>query len=297
MLDRKPGLPVPLALRLLLAAVLLGSVTACSWFGGSSSDTPAEDASTVPVEVMYNRGVDEMNAKRYVEAAKQFDLVEQNYPYSSWSVNAQLMEGYSQYLQEHFTDAIGTLDRFIQLHPAHRDISYAYYLRALCFYEQISDIKRDQKATQDAIGALRDVVNRFPDSAYARDALLKIDLCRDHLAGKEMEIGRWYESQHLYTAAIGRFQRVVDDYQTTNHVAEALHRLTEIYLKLGLTDEARKTAAVLGHNYPGSPWYEASYDQLVSVGEVSDQRNRTVDEDGQPIARPGFFSRIWHSVF
>src|SRR5580693_3644536 len=168
--------------RLLLALFLVGSVTACSAlskinpFSSSSAssdeDTPEADASTVPVEELYNRGVDAMNDKRYVAAAKQFDLVEENYPYSSWSVNAQLMQGYSQYLQQHYTDAIGTLDRFIQLHPAHRDIAYAYYLRSLSFYEQISDIKRDQKATQDAIGALQEVVNRFPDSAYGRDALL-----------------------------------------------------------------------------------------------------------------------------
>ena len=162
------------------------------------------------------------------------------------------MQGYTQYLQNHYTDAIGTLDRFIQLHPAHRDVAYAYYLRALCYYEQIADIQRDQRGTELAMNALQEVVNRFPDSAYARDARLKIDLCRDHLAGKEMEIGRWYESQHLYEAAIGRFQRVVDDYQTTNHVPEALHRLTEIYLILGLRDQARKTASVLGYNYPGS---------------------------------------------
>jgi len=283
---------------------MLGSLTGCAtlsklnpFSGGGSDDDDPTDVSSLPVEELYNRGVDEMNAKRYVAAAKQFDLVEQNYPYSTWSVNAQLMQGYSQYLQQHFTDAIGTLDRFIQLHPAHRDIAYAYYLRALSFYEQISDIQRDQKATGEAITALQEVVNRFPDSAYARDSMLKIDLCRDHLAGKEMEIGRWYEKQHLYTAAIGRFQRVVDDYQTTNHVAEALHRLTEIYLQLGLTDEARRTAAVLGHNYPGNEWYETSYDQLVATGQVTDQRNSTVDDDGQPIQRPGFFSRMWHSVF
>jgi outer membrane protein assembly factor BamD len=311
MLHRRLGFLTILASRLLLAVVLLGSVAACSTMSkfnpfsskDSSKDTSdtdadtSEDVSKMPVELLYNRGVDAMNEKRYTVAAKQFDLVEQNYPYASWAVNAQLMEGYSQYLQQHYTDAIGTLDRFIQLHPSHRDIAYAYYLRALSFYEQISDIKRDQKATQDAIVALRDVVNRFPDSAYAKDAALKIDLCRDHLAGKEMEIGRWYENQHLYTAAIGRFQRVVDDYQTTNHVAEALHRLTEIYLKLGLTDEARKTAAVLGHNYPGSPWYEDSYDQLVSVGEVTDQRDGRTTASGQPVERPGFFSRLWHSVF
>ena len=196
--------------------------------------------------------------QRYKVAITQFDLVQENYPYSPWATNAMLMQGYSRIPGGQYTNAIGTLDHFIQLHPAHHDIAYAYYLRALCFYEQIEDVQRDQKSTEEAMGALREVVNRFPDSAYARDARLKIDLCSDHLAGKEMAIGRWYKSQHLYTAAIGRFQRVVDDFQTTNHVPEALHRLVEIYLKLGLVSEARRTAAVLGYNYPGSSWYRTA---------------------------------------
>ena len=187
--------------------------------------------------------------------------MEQNYPYSTWAVNAQLMSAYSLYLQNKYTEALGTLDRFIQLHPAHRDIAYAYYLRALCYYEQIADIQRDQRGTEEAMNALREVATRFPDTAYARDAQLKIDLCFDHLAGKEMEIGRFYQKQHLYEAAIGRFQRVVDDYQTTNHAPEALARLTEVYLALGLKDQARKSAAVLGYNYPGSEWYSATYAQ------------------------------------
>ena len=190
-----------------------------------------------------------------------------------------------------FTDAIGTLDRFIQLHPSHRDIAYAYYLRALCFYQQVSDIQRDQKGTQEAMAALQEVVNRFPDSAYARDAKLKIDLCRDHLAGKEMEIGRWYERQHLYIAALGRFQRVVDDYQTTNHAPEALERLTEIYLLLGLPDEARRTAAVLGYNYPGSSWYADSYDQLAADGELKGAKVP------QSSGGRGFFSRTFGWIF
>ena len=219
-----------------------------------------------PVEELYNNGVDALNARRFSTAGDQFNAVEQNYPYSTWAVNAQLMSGYSLYLQNKYTDAIGTLDRFIQLHPAHRDIAYAYYLRALCYYEQIADIQRDQKGTEQAMNALREVVNRFPDTTYARDAKLKIDLCFDHLAGKEMEIGRFYQKQHLYEAAIGRFQRVVDDFQTTNHVPEALARLTEVYLALGLKDQARKTAAVLGYNYPGSEWYDDSYAQLVDDG-------------------------------
>ena len=303
-----------LIVRLGLAALLAVPVSACSalsslWpFGGSSGSSDSSDSAdvaansaNVPVEELYNRGVDSMNAKKYGTASQQFDLVEQNFPYSAWAVNAQLMQGYSLYLQQHYTDAIGTLDRFIQLHPAHRDIAYAYYLRSLCYYEQISDIQRDQKSTQEAITALQEVVNRFPDSAYARDARLKIDLCRDHLAGKEMEIGRYYERQHLYTAAINRFQRVVDDYQTTNHVAEALHRLTEIYLKLGLVNEARRTAAVLGYNYPGSQWYEHSYDDLVATGSAPSQGPATATtENAEPDAtapHQGFFGRLWNSVF
>ena len=214
------------------------------------TNSSASTKQVAPVEDLYNNGVDALNAQRYETATDQFNLVEQNYPYSSWAVNAQLMQGYTQYLRNKYTDAISTLDRFIQLHPTHRDIAYAYYLRALCYYEQIADIQRDQRGTEQAMNALQEVVNRFPDSSYARDARLKIDLCRDHLAGKEMEIGRWYESQHLYEAAIGRFQRVVDDYQTTNHVPEALLRLTEVYLKLGLKDRGEENGRSPGLQLP-----------------------------------------------
>jgi len=292
----------PLRVLLARAALLVGlsvALGACSWVqsinpwnGDSKALQQTVDPSSVPPEDLYNHGVDALNAKNYILAVKQFDDVEQNYPYSNWAVNAQLMEGYTQYTQAHYTDAIGTLDRFIQLHPTHRDIAYAYYIRALCYYEQITDISRDQRSTQQAITALQEVINRFPNTSYARDARLKIDLGTDHLAGQQMEIGRWYEKQKLYTAAIGRFQIVVDQYQTTNHVAEALHRLTEIYLLLGLKDQARKTAAVLGHNYPGSEWYEDSYNDLIASGEVQ----------GEPVHggapdEPGFFTRAWKSVF
>ncbi len=271
-----------------LAALLGGCETIGSVMPWNGKDTSldakaAKDPSSIPVEQLYNNGVDALNSRRFTTAAVQFDDVEQFYPYSSWAVNAQLMHGYTEYLQNDYTDAISILDHFIQLHPTHRDIAYAYYLRALSYYEQIADISRDQKGTQEAMAALQEVVNRFPDSAYGRDARLKIDLCRDHLAGKEMAIGRWYESQHLYTSAIGRFQRVVDDYQTTNHVPEALHRLTEIYLILGLTDQAKKTAAVLGHNYPGSEWYEDSYNQLIADGQIPNAHGNT--------EHPGFFAR------
>lgn len=273
------------------ALALLAALPLLAGCGGSKDENANASAPVAPVEVLYNNGIDALNSQRYESATDQFNMVEQNYPYSTWAVNAELMQGYTQYLRNNYTDAIGTLDRFIQLHPTHRDIAYAYYLRALCYYEQIADISRDQRDTQLAMEALQEVVNRFPDSAYARDARLKIDLCRDHLAGKEMEIGRWYESQHLYEAAIGRFQRVVDDFQTTNHVPEALHRLTEIYLILGLKDEARKTAAVLGYNYPGSPWYEDSYNDLFDNGLVQHAGTTTKPE------QPGFLARAWNSIF
>jgi outer membrane protein assembly factor BamD len=282
-------------IHLLLPLLLL--VSGCSSIGGLMPWNGKEDAlvtkvdpGTRSVEELYNNGVDALNQKRYRVAVDQFDAVEQNYPYSSWAVNAQLMHGYTEYLQNHYTEAVGALDRYIQLHPTSANISYAYYLRALCYYEQIADIQRDQKGTEQAMAALQDVVTRFPDSAYASDSRLKIDLCRDHLAGKEMEIGRWYEGQHLYTAAIGRFQRVIDDYQTTNHVPEALHRLTEIYLKLGLTGEAARTAAVLGHNYPGSVWYEDSYRDLADNGVAPPIASG-------PGSSGGFFSRTLGSIF
>jgi outer membrane protein assembly factor BamD len=276
------------------SVLLLGMMTLLPLLSGcgSSSDTP-KNAPVGSVEELYNNGVDALNARRFTTADNQFNSVEQNYPYSTWAVNAQLMSGYSLYLQNKYTESIGTLDRFIQLHPAHRDIGYAYYLRALCYYEQIADIERDQKGTEQAMNALREVVNRFPDTSYATDAKLKIDLCVDHLAGKEMEIGRFYQKQHLYEAAIGRFQRVVDDFQTTNHVPEALSRLTEIYLVLGLKDQARKTAAVLGYNYPGSEWYNDSYAQLVDDGVAHPDGKSQNGEAGER----GFFSRAWHAVF
>ena len=280
------------ATALLLAFVLTGCSTLSKLnpFG----DAPEEevfDPTAQSAEEIYGHGLDLMQRNSYRAATKQFELVDQTYPYSTWAVNAQLMLGFITYKQNRYTDAIGTLDRFIQLHPSHRDVAYAYYLRALCFYEQIADIKRDQRATQEAIGALTEVVNRFPESSYARDSKLKIDLARDHLAGKEMEIGRFYQNQKLYTAAITRFQKVVDDYQTTNHVAEALHRLTEIYLLLGMTAEAQRTAAVLGYNYPGSPWYQDSYANLAKIGVAPPVPQGAAGEE------PGMLKRLWQSVF
>ncbi|MGI3777755.1 MAG: outer membrane protein assembly factor BamD [Janthinobacterium lividum] len=278
-------------------ALLLGGCASISsilpWNGNADALNQRVDLSKEPPEQLYNNGVDALNRKDYGIAVTQFDAVQQNYPYSPWAVNAQLMDGYAEYLRNHYTDAVAQLDRYIQLHPASKDTAYAYYLRALCFYEQIADVQRDQKGTQEAMVALQEVVNRYPDSAYGRDSRLKIDLCRDHLAGKEMEIGRYYEKQQLYAAAIGRFQRVVDNYQTTNHVPEALHRLTEIYLRLGLTDQARKTASVLAYNYPGNRWYQDSWNDLVAQDVVQGRQIGTAD----PNTKSSLVARAFGWIF
>lgn len=219
----------------------------------------AEAAKQEPVETLYNRAAQRLDEGAYFDAAKLFDEVDRQYPYSQWATRAQLMSGYSHYRNMKYDEAILALDRYIELHPGDDSISYAHYLRALCFYEQIVDVRRDQRLTEMALENLQRVVDRFPDTVYARDAMLKIDLTRDHLAGKEMEIGRYYQERKQHQAAINRFQRVVDKYQTTTHVPEALHRMTESYLALGIPAEARKTAAILGYNFPESRWYKDTY--------------------------------------
>jgi outer membrane protein assembly factor BamD len=276
-------------LPLLAALAMLSGCSGLSQWDGSfaglsgSRTRPNATVDRTP-EGLYAAGVEALQQRRYPQAVELFDQLERDHPYSTWATNAKIMAAYGDYQRNRYVEAIAALDRFIQLHPAHRDIAYAYYLRALSFYEQINDAQRDQRATETAMAALQDVANRFPDTAYARDARLKIDLGRDHLAGREMVIGRFYQRQRLLNAAIGRFRRVVEDFQTTNHVPEALHRLTEIYLSLGLTDEARRTASVLGHNFPGNEWYQDSYALLVEGAP------------GSPAA-PGFFRRTIARVF
>ena len=193
------------------------------------SSTDEEKYVEQKVEVLYNTAVSSLEAGDYKDAAKQFDEVERQHPYSVWATKAQLMAAFSQYQANQYDEAVIGLDRFIRLHPGNRDIAYAYYLKAISYYERISDVSRDQLTTEQALTSLREIVRRFPNSKYARDASLKIDLTRDHLAGKEMEIGRFYLNRNHYLAAINRFRQVIDKYQTTTHVPEALHRLVEAY--------------------------------------------------------------------
>ena len=261
---------------LVFAAIFL--LSACA-----EGEEPVYQARTV--ETLYNGGVNALRLEEYKLAVEAFDEVERQHPYSVWATKAQLMAAYSHYQANAYDEAVIGLDRFIRLHPGNRDIAYAYYLKSLSYYERISDVARDQLVTELALKGLNEVVRRFPNSKYARDAKLKIDLTRDHLAGKQMEIGRFYLDRNHYLAAINRFRRVVDDYQTTTHVPEALHRLVEAYTAIGVIDEARRVAAVLGHNYPGSEWYLDSY----AVAAGSDLRERPEDR--------GFLTRTWDWLF
>jgi outer membrane protein assembly factor BamD len=237
------------------AGVLALAVGLASGCGSTDEEAYVER----PVDDLYNDGMDNMEAGDYAKAAKLFDEVERQHPYSPWAVQAQLMTAYAHYQANEYDDAVLAADRFIELQPAHPDVPYAYYLKGLSYYERISTVDRDQEMTEQARKVFEDLIARYPDSAYSRDARIKLDLTIDHLAGKEMEIGRFYLKRKYYLAAINRFRTVVDRYQTTTHVPEALLRLTEAYTALGLDQEARKTAAVLGHNFPGSPWYADAY--------------------------------------
>jgi outer membrane protein assembly factor BamD len=223
-----------------------------------------------PVEELYNSAQDSLEAGQFRSAAELFEEVERQHPYSSWATRAQMLAAYAYYEARAYDEAIAAAERFIELHPGHPDAAYAYYLIGVSYYDQISDVRRDQGMTENAMSSLQEVVRRYPTTDYARDAQLKIDLTLDHLAGKEMEIGRWYQNRREYVAAINRFRAVVENYQTTTHLPEALHRLTESYLALGVTEEAQNAAAVLGYNYPGNPWYAKSYALL--TGEQIEPR-------------------------
>lgn len=250
------GGALPSARATLLTGLLL--LGACS-----TSDEAYVDR---PVDVLYNEAMDNLEAGDDKKAAKLFDEVERQHPYSSWATKAQLMAAYSHYIANQYDEAVAAADRFIELHPANPDVPYAYYLKALSYYERISDIHRDQEMTEQAKKVFEEIVARFPDSEYARDARLKVDLCNDHLAGKEMVIGRYYIQRGYYLAAINRFKTVIERYQSTTHTPEALLRLTEAYLALGIDGEARKSAAVLGYNFPQTPWYADAYTLVSKSG-------------------------------
>ncbi|UIJ46670.1 outer membrane protein assembly factor BamD [Sphingomonas cannabina] len=244
------------AAALALVSLSVIATAGCARRGGGRGDLPyvARDVGT-----LYSAAKDRLDRHDYKLAAALFDEVERQHPYSIWARRAQLMGAFSYYLARDYTQAIQSAQRFLSVHPGNRDAPYAYYLIALSYYEQINDVTRDQKISQQALDALGELMRRYPNTRYAADARLKVDLVRDHLAGKEMEIGRFYEARGQWLAASMRFRAVIDQYQATTHAPEALMRLTETYLALGLHDEAQKSAAVLGANYPGTDWYEHAY--------------------------------------
>ena len=239
-----------------LVGALLATTAACG--GGSKTN---KDVAYVArdVETLYAEAQRRLDRGNTLMAAALFDEVERQHPYSPWARRAQLMSAFSYYVAQDYNKAIQNAQRFLSIHPGNKDAPYAYYLIALSYYEQISDVNRDQKITEQAQTALLEVNRRFPQTEYAADARLKLDLVADHLAGKEMQIGRLYQRSGQWLAAAIRFRNVIEKYDTTSHTAEALYRLAESNLALGVPDEAVKYTAVLGANYPGSPWYERAF--------------------------------------
>jgi outer membrane protein assembly factor BamD len=260
-----------LAIAVLLITFPLGgcsSLESLNIFADRNAQPPDE-----PPERLYNQGLYYLNEKRdYDAASRKFAEVDRQHPYSEWARRALLMDAYANYSARKYDEAISAARRYVALHPASPDAAYAHYLIGSSFFDQIPDVTRDQMRTERALSELEEVVRKYPDSEYAAAAKRKIEVARDQLAGKEMEVGRYYLKRRDYTGAINRFKVVVTRYQTTRHVEEALMRLTEAYLALGIVPEAQTAAAVLGHNFPDSPWYRDAYN-LVTAGGHTPREN------------------------
>jgi len=260
----KPSAKKPLMLRIskrpVAAAMVLALVLPLAACASGGKKTRADTQYVArDVNTLYSLAKRRLDQGRYTEAAALFDEVERQHPYSVWARRAQLMSAFSYYAAKDYTKSTESARRFLAIHPGNRDAPYAHYLVALNFYEQIEDVTRDQSITRQALDSLNELVRRYPSTRYAADARLKVDLVRDHLAGKEMEVGRFYQRRGQWLAAVQRFRMVIDEYQTTSHTPEALMRLTESYLALGIPEQARASASVLGANYPNTKWYERAY--------------------------------------
>jgi outer membrane protein assembly factor BamD len=250
------------ALRTLVLILLGGLALAGCAHKGDKLGKDSNRYVARDVDTLYNAAYDKLQQQNYAQAAALFDEVERQHPYSVWARRAELMSAYSYYLAHSYPESIQSAQRFLSIHPGNKDAPYASYLVAVDYYEQISDVQRDQKITKQALDAMGELIRRYPTSVYATDARLKIDLINDHLAGKEMSIGRFYQRRGDWLASVIRFRTVIDQYQTTSHTPEALMRLTESYLEMGVLDEARRSAAVLGNNYPGTDWYKHAYELI-----------------------------------
>lgn len=257
--------------QLIGMALLVALLAACA--KKADKEVPLDNYTA---EEIYKRGEFELAASsKPEEALRYFEEVERLYPYTEFAKRALIMQAFAHHKAKDYEEARGAAQRFLDLYPADEDAAYAQYLMALSYYDQIDEVGRDQGLTFQALQALRTVIEQYPDSEYAKSATLKFDLAFDHLAAKEMEIGRYYLKRGNYTAAINRFRVVVQDYQTTSHTAEALHRLTESYLALGLTDEAQTSAAILGYNYQSSPFYDDSFALLKGRGLSPEARGNS----------------------
>jgi outer membrane protein assembly factor BamD len=275
MMLRLPGSPrsgraLRALARGLALALAVASLAACGMLNKDEDYVP--DA---PADKTYNEGLFLLNSKGdYAAAAKKFDEVDRENPYSEWARKSLLMSAYSYYQAAEYTDCISSAERYVTLHPGSADAAYAQYLIGASYYDQILDVSRDQERADKAINALQEVVRKYPDSEYAVAAKKKIEMARDQLAGKEMDIGRFYMNKRDFIGAINRFKVVVTQYQTTRHVEEALERLTEAYVSLGIIDEAQTAAAVLGHNFPDSPWYKDAYKLVKNAGGEPTAENK-----------------------
>src|SRR5579862_8337101 len=260
--SQRSGTAQPPVAGVVALALLLAPLMGCSLFQKNDDYVPED-----PADKLYNEGLFLLNSKQdYAGAAKKFDEVDRQNPYSDWARKALLMSAFSYYQAQKYDDCVNAAKRYVTLHPGSPDAAYAQYLIGSSYYDQILDVTRDQGRADKAINSLEEVVRKYPDSEYATAAKKKIDMARDQLAGKEMEIGRFYINKRDFIGAINRFKVVVTQYQTTRHVEEALERLTEAYISLGIIDEAQTAAAVLGHNFPDSPWYKDSYNLVKNAG-------------------------------
>lgn len=244
-------------MKRLLSSLLVVLLASCA--------DDSEKFDEMSVEQLYLIAVDRMEAKKHKDAGIAYAEVERQHPYSDWSLNAQIMAGYAYYLAKKYEDAEESFETFIQLHPGHEYVPYAMYMKGLISYEQIPIVERDQAPAKESVEAFQKLINRFPNTKYAKDGRLKIDLIRDHLAAKEVEVANYYQQKDAHLPAINRLKRVVKEYETSAHVPEALYRLVISYLALGLYDEAQASAAVLGHNYNNSTWYSQSYEAMQRV--------------------------------
>lgn len=246
--------------------ILVGFLAGCGALSNNGLGTKEAPIESFTAEQIYDRGEYELGRRKFDDAAEYFAEVERLYPYSEWAKRSLIMQAFAQHQDKAYEESRSAAQRYIDFYPTDDDAAYAQYLLALSYYDQIDDVGRDQGLTFQALQALRVVIERYPDSDYARSAILKFDLAFDHLASKEMEIGRYYLRKKHFSASINRFRVVVEDFQTTTHTAEALHRLVEAYLSLGLTDEAQTAGAILGHNFQATEWYQDSYHLLTGQG-------------------------------